>query len=403
MKQDFMLDAGVPVQTRVFPPWPYFSTDELDAAMRILQSGQVNYWTGKEGRYFEREFADWVGVAHAVAMANGTVALEAVLRALGIGLGDEVIVTPRTFIASASCVVLQGAKPVFADVDRESQNISAESIRKVLSPKTKAIIAVHLAGWPCDMDAILELAREHDLKVIEDCAQAHGARYKGKPVGSFGHAAAFSFCQDKIMTTGGEGGMLLTRDEDLWATAWAFKDHGKSYESVFHRQHPPGFRWLHDSFGTNWRMTEVQAAIGRVQLRKLTDWVEIRRRNAEILTERFSRLEALRVTIPPPEIFHSYYKYYVFVRPERLKPGWNRDRIMNRIIWEGIPCFTGSCSEIYLEKAFTESGFQQEERLPVAQELGETSLMFLVHPGLSPEDMSAMADVAEQVVTEATN
>ncbi|WP_148202577.1 DegT/DnrJ/EryC1/StrS family aminotransferase [Syntrophus aciditrophicus] len=398
-----MLDAGVPVQTRVFPPWPYFSTDELDAAMRILQSGQVNYWTGKEGRYFEREFADWVGVAHAVAMANGTVALEAVLRALGIGLGDEVIVTPRTFIASASCVVLQGAKPVFADVDRESQNISAESIRKVLSPKTKAIIAVHLAGWPCDMDAILELAREHDLKVIEDCAQAHGARYKGKPVGSFGHAAAFSFCQDKIMTTGGEGGMLLTRDEDLWATAWAFKDHGKSYESVFHRQHPPGFRWLHDSFGTNWRMTEVQAAIGRVQLRKLTDWVEIRRRNAEILTERFSRLEALRVTIPPPEIFHSYYKYYVFVRPERLKPGWNRDRIMNRIIWEGIPCFTGSCSEIYLEKAFTESGFQQEERLPVAQELGETSLMFLVHPGLSPEDMSAMADVAEQVVTEATN
>ncbi|OPY15553.1 MAG: L-glutamine:2-deoxy-scyllo-inosose aminotransferase [Syntrophus sp. PtaB.Bin001] len=392
----------IPMQARTFPPWPFFSADEIDAAMHVLRSGQVNYWTGEEGRCFEREFADWVGVSHAVVMANGTVALEAALHALGIGPGDEVIVTARTFIASASCVVLQGAKPVFADVNRNSQDISGESIRKVLSPKTRAIIAVHLAGWPCDMDIIMDLARQYDLKVIEDCAQAHGARYKGKPVGSFGHASAFSFCQDKIMTTGGEGGMLLTNDDDLWSLSWAYKDHGKNYKSVYNKKHPLGFRWLHDSFGTNGRMTEMQAAIGRVQMRKLTSWVEIRRRNAAILTERFSRLEALRLTIPPPEIFHSYYKYYVFVRPERLQSGWDRDRIMNQIAEKGIPCFSGSCSEVYLEKAFKESDFQQKERLPVARELGETSLMFLVHPGLNSENMSVVADIVEDVMMEAS-
>ncbi|SEM05022.1 dTDP-4-amino-4,6-dideoxygalactose transaminase [Syntrophus gentianae] len=387
---------------REIPPWPFFSADEIDAVMQVLRSGHVNYWTGEEGRRFEREFADWIGVSHAVAMANGTVALEAALHALGIGPGDEVIVTPRTFIASASCVVLQGAKPVFADIDRDSQNISVESIQKVLSPKTKAIIAVHLAGWSCNMDAILDLASQYNLKVIEDCAQAHGAKYKGKPIGSFGHASAFSFCQDKIMTTGGEGGMLLTDDDEIWSLSWAYKDHGKSYNSVYHKEHPPGFRWLHDSFGTNWRMTEMQAAIGRIQLRKLTHWVEIRRRNAAILSERFAKLDALRLTIPPPDVFHSYYKYYVFVRPERLKAGWDRDRIMNRIVEEGIPCFSGSCSEIYLEKAFMESEFQQTDRLPVAKELGATSLMFLVHPGLSPDNMTTMADVVKKVIEEAS-
>lgn len=389
-------------RVKEFPPWPFFSPDEVEAVTRVLQSGRVNYWTGEEGRRFEREFADWVGVSHAVAMANGTVALEAALYALGIGPGDEVIVTPRTFIASASCVVMRGAKPVFADVDRNSQNISVESIRKVLSPRTKAIVAVHLAGWPCEMDGILDVALQHGLKVIEDCAQAHGAKYRGKAVGSFGHASAFSFCQDKIMTTGGEGGMLLTDDGDLWARVWSYKDHGKNYESVYQKEHPPGFRWLHDSFGTNWRMTEMQAAIGRVQLEKLMHWVRIRRSNAAILTSRFEKLDALRLTIPPAEIFHSYYKFYVFVRPERLKTGWNRDRVMNRIAAEGVPCFSGSCGEIYREKAFGRSGFKQHDRLPVARELGDTSLMFLVHPGLSPEDMTMVADVVEKVMEEAS-
>lgn len=370
-----------------FAPWPYFAQDEIDAATAVLKSGKVNYWTGEEGRFFEREFAAFTGCDYAVALSNGTVALELALHALGIGEGDEVIVTSRTFIASASCAVMRGAKPVMADVDPESQNVTAGTIQAVLTPKTKAIIAVHLAGWPCDMDPIMELAREYNLKVIEDCAQAHGATYKGRPVGSLGHAAAFSFCQDKIMTTGGEGGMLTTNDRTVWEEAWAFKDHGKSYDAVYNRNHPPGFRWLHESFGTNWRMTEIQSAIGRVQLKKIPGWISIRRRNAAVLSTCFSRIPALRITRPPVEIGHAYYKYYVFVRPSLLKAGWDRDRIIEAVNSTGIPCFSGSCSEIYLEKAFERKGLRPAGPLKNAKELGETSLMFLVHPTLTEKDM----------------
>lgn len=383
-------------------PWPFFADDEVIATAAVLRSGKINQWTGKEVEKFQEEFAATCNVKHAIALVNGTVALELALKAIHVGNEDEVIVTPRTFIASASCAALQGAKPVFADVDYESQNMTAMTIRKAITPKTKAIIAVHLAGWSCEMDAIMELAHEYNLKVIEDCAQAHGALYKGKPVGSFGHAAAFSFCQDKIMTTGGEGGMLLTNDEKIWSDCWAFKDHGKSYDAVYHRNQQAGFRWLHESFGTNWRMTEMQAAIGRRQLTKLPEWVRIRRRNAAILAESFSRLKAFRVTVPPADIFHSYYKYYVFVRPEILKNDWDRDRIMNCISWQGIPCFSGICGEVYLEKAFDGNGLRPAKRLPVARELGETSLMFLIHPTLSEKDMKKTVQVVEEVMAEAT-
>ncbi len=366
-------------------PWPSFTNEEAQAIQKVLLSNKVNYWTGTEGRLFEKEFAEHCDVNYAIVLANGTVALELALYALGIGPGDEVITTSRTFIASASCIVMRGATPVLADVDPVTQNITAETIRPRITARTKAIIAVHLAGWPCDMDPILELAREHGLKVIEDCAQCHGATYKGRPVGSLGDVAAFSFCQDKIMTTGGEGGMLTTNDEDIWRRAWEFKDHGKSYDAVYNRQHPPGFRWLHESFGTNWRLTEMQSAIGRIQLARLPEWTKVRRRNAEILTKGFRNLAGLRVTVPPPEIGHACYKYYVFVEPERLAEGWDRDRIMNAVAAEGIPCFSGSCSEIYLEKAF--DGLRPVTRFPVAKKLGETSLMFLVHPTLTEQDM----------------
>jgi dTDP-4-amino-4,6-dideoxygalactose transaminase len=383
---------------RTFAPWPHFEEDEIEAAVRVLRSGKVNYWTGEEGRLFEKEFAAFAGCEYAVAVANGSVALELALYALGIGEGDEVVVTSRTFVASASSVVLRGATPVFADVDADSGNITAETVRSVLTPRTKAIIAVHLAGWPCEMDDIMALAQEHGLWVIEDCAQAHGATYKGRPVGSLGHVAAWSFCQDKIMTTGGEGGMLTTNDRTIWERAWSYKDHGKSYDAVYHRQHPPGFRWLHESFGTNWRMTEMQSAIGRAMLRKVPEWVATRRRFAQILTERFQRLPALRVAVPPAHIQHAYYRYYVYVRPERLKPGWSRNRIMVELNQLGIPCNVGSCSEVYLEKSFRDAGLSPPHRLPVARQLGETSLAFLVHPTLTEEDMQEVAGAVEKVV-----
>ena len=364
IKTEKQTKTGAPAIKRSLPGWPHFAPDEVQAAMRVLESGKINYWTGDEGRQFEAEFAAFAGCKYGVALANGTVALELALLAadtenltnssslINTDTSDlgEVVTTARTFIASASCAVMRGMKPVMADVDRESQNVTAETIRAALTPRTKAIIAVHLAGWPCDMDPIMELAREHGLLVIEDCAQAHGATYKGRPVGSMGDVAAFSFCQDKIMTTGGEGGMLVTNDEVIWKRAWAFKDHGKSYDAVYRQEHAPGFRWLHESFGTNWRLTEIQSTLGRLQLRKLPEWIRIRRRNAEILSEKFSRLDALRLTPHPAEVGHSYYKYYAFVRPERLKKGCDRDRIVAELTARGVPCFSGSCSEIYLRK-----------------------------------------------------
>ena len=391
-----------PVRTEPFAPWPHFEEDEVKAVSAVLRSGKVNYWTGPEGNAFEEEFAEVAGCTHAVAVANGTVALELALWAGEIGQGDEVIVTSRTFVASASAVVMRGARPVFADVDAESQNVTAETIRAALTPRTKAIIAVHLAGWPCDMDPIMDLAEERGLLVVEDGAQAHGATYKGRPVGSLGHVGAFSFCQDKIITTGGEGGMVTTNDERLWKRAWSYKDHGKSYDAVFRREHPPGFRWLHEGFGTNGRMTEMQAAIGRAVLPKLPRWLAKRRRFAQILLERFAEIPALRVTPPPSDVGHAYYKYYAFVQPSRLQAGWDRDRIMNAVTELGIPCYSGSCSEIYLEKAFGQDGLRPAGRLPVAKELGETSLMFLIHPTLAEEDVEQTADAVAWVMEQAS-
>jgi dTDP-4-amino-4,6-dideoxygalactose transaminase len=398
---DLAMNGGPAVRSAPFAPWPHFEPDEIEAAVHVLQSGRINYWTGDEGQQFEKEFAAQAGSKYGVAVANGTVALELALCALGIGPGDEVIVPCRTFIASASCVVMRDAKPILADVDQESQNLTADTIRPLLTPRTKAIIAVHLAGWPCEMDPIMALAREHGLKVIEDCAQSQGATYNGQPVGSFGDVAAFSFCQDKIMSTGGEGGMLTTSQEAIWERAWSFKDHGKSYDAVYKRQHPIGFRWLHESFGTNWRLTEFQSALGRVLLRKLPMMVDVRRRNAAILTQEFQQLSALRVTLPPGHIGHSYYKYYLFIRPELLGDGWTRDRILAAILAEGIPCYSGACSEIYLEKAFAPS-LRPAERRRIARELGETSLMFLVHPTLSDSDMREACRAVSKVLHAAT-
>jgi dTDP-4-amino-4,6-dideoxygalactose transaminase len=382
-------------------PWPFFAPDEVDAAMRVLRSGKVNYWTGKEGRLFEEEFCQFSGCKHAIALANGTVALETALKALDIGPGDEVITTSRTFIASASCAVAVGARPLTADVDRVSQNMTVETIRPMITPRSRAIVAVHLAGWPCEMDGIMQLAREHGLKVVEDCAQAQGASYKGKPVGSIGDVAAFSFCQDKIMTTGGEGGMLTTNDNRLWERAWSYKDHGKSYDAVYKREHPVGFRWLHESFGTNGRLTEVQSAIGRIALKKVAGWVEARRKYAHIFNQSLGELSGLRIAIPPAHSYHAYYKYYLFVRPENLLPGWNRDRILQAICAKGVPCFVGSCSEVYREKAFVTER-RNRARLPVAKELGETSLMFLVHPTLNMNNIKYACRVIGNVMASAT-
>ncbi|QIF43775.1 DegT/DnrJ/EryC1/StrS family aminotransferase [Aeromonas veronii] len=381
-----------------FSPWPSFTKEEADAVSQVILSNKVNYWTGNECREFEKEFAAWVDSEYAISLANGTLALDVALKALGVGAGDDVIVTPRTFLASASAIVTAGANPVFADVDLNSQNITAESITKVLTPNTKAVIVVHLAGMPADMDPIMELAAEHGFYVIEDCAQAHGAKYKGRSVGSIGHVGAWSFCQDKIMTTGGEGGMVTTSDKALWQAMWSYKDHGKSYDSVYHKQHAPGFRWVHDSFGTNWRMMEMQAVIGRIQLKRMAEWTAKRIANAAQLDAVATNYPLLRLVDVPADFIHAEYKHYFFVNEDYLAEGWSRDRIIDEVVARGVPCYQGSCSEVYLEKAFDNTPWRPQQRLPQAKLLGETSLMMLVHPTLSTDEMLRSCQVLAEVL-----
>lgn len=387
-----------------FSPWPSFTKEEAQAIQRVLLSNKVNYWTGSEGRKFEKEFAKFSESNYAVALANGTVALDVAFKALGIGIGDEVIVTSRTFLASVSSIVNSGASPIFADVDQNSQNISINTIQSVLTDKTKAILCVHLAGWPCDMDTIMHLAHQKGLYVIEDCAQAHGAKYKGRSVGSIGHIGAWSFCQDKIITTGGDGGMVTTNERELWSKMWSYKDHGKSWESVYEKEHPPGFRWVHDTFGTNWRMTEMQAAIGRIQLKKMLDWTTKRHSNAEAIWGAARQCKLLRVPDFSCEgcdnqcdalscCTHAAYKCYVFVNGDESL----RDAIMASINDRSVPCFSGSCSEVYLERAFDDTNFRPKKRLPVAKQLGETSLMFLCHPTLTPAEIQKTCEVIIEV------
>lgn len=390
-----------------FSPWPSYTEDESKAVSKVLLSNKSNYWTGIECREFEREFAEFANSKYAISVSNGTNALDLAFAALGLEKNDEVIVTSRTFLASVSSIINAGATPVFADVSIDSQNITFETILKVISSKTKAIVCVHLAGWPCDMEPIMNIAEEHNLVVIEDCAQAHGAKYKGRSVGSIGNIGAWSFCQDKIMTTGGEGGMVTTNDHELWSRMWSYKDHGKSWEAVYEREHLSGFRWLHDSFGTNFRMTEMQAAIGRIQLTRMNDWSSKRRANANAIWTAARKLNGLRV----PDLScdncqnncsqqngcsHAAYKCYVFVEGTKE----DRDTIMASINEQGVPCFSGSCSEVYLEKAFEKTSFKPKERLPNAKFLGDTSLMFLCHPTLTEQEVQKTCDVLTSVVGE---
>jgi dTDP-4-amino-4,6-dideoxygalactose transaminase len=385
--------------------WPVFADDEREAADRVLASGRVNYWTGEECRAFEREFAAYVGAGHAVALANGTVALEAALHALGVGAGDDVVVPARTFVGTATAVVACGARPIFADVDRDSGNLTAATIEAVLTEAVRCVIPVHVGGWPCNMDEIMALARAHDLFVIEDCAQAHGARWNGRHVGTFGHAGAFSFCQDKIMTTAGEGGMVVTNDPETRRRVWEYKDHGRSVAAMERAAAEGGyeFKWVVESFGTNWRMTEVQAAVGRVQLGKLDCWVNARRGNASVLDDELARIAGVRVSVPPESAFHAYYKYYAYLEAQALAPGWSRARVLDEVNARGVTALQGVCSEIYREQAVERAGLAPEQRLPVAAELGETALMFLVDPTLGESDMMRAAQVLRDVMAEATH
>jgi dTDP-4-amino-4,6-dideoxygalactose transaminase len=395
------LDGGTPVRSRPWPAWPHFDEDERAAVDAVLASGQVNYWTGDQGRAFEREFADWVGVPHAVAVANGTVALEIALRAVGVLPGDEVVVPAATFIATASAVVACGARPVVVDVDPRTQCLTAASVDGAVTGRTGAVVVVHLGGFPADAEPIVRLARRSGLRVVEDCAQAHGARRAGRPVGTFGDAAAWSFCQDKIMTTGGEGGAVTTADRRVWRRAWEYKDHGKNHDEAFDPARRSGFRYLHDTFGSNARMTEMQAAVGRCQLRKVTRWVGDRRTHAGRLDAALRALPVLRLPPVTDGIDHAYYRYYAHLRPELLAPGWDRDRVVAAITAEGVPATHGGCAEIHRERAFRSTG-RPLPVLPHAAALARTSMTMPVHHRMTRADVDDVVAAVHKVLAVAT-
>lgn len=376
--------------------WPFYDDDEVQAVAEVLRSGRVNQWTGENVFAFENEFARRLNAPHAIAVANGTVALEIALRAYQIGPGDEVIVPSRSFVASASCVLSVGATPVFCDIDENSQNATVETITPRLTSKTKAIIPVHLAGWPCDMPAIRALADKHNLIVIEDCAQAVGATVRDQPVGTFGHVAAFSFCQDKIISTGGEGGMIVFQDPDRATWARSYKDHGKNFSKMDNHDHGYAFAYVHDAVGTNLRMTEMQAAVGRCQLAKLDHWIELRNANAKIWRAAFQALNCLKIPVPADDCLHAYYRFYAIIDKTHLRPGVDRSQILADLNAQGISAFTGSCPEIYLENAFEN---QSTDRLPVAESIGNWSLAFLVHPTLNSEKLKTTAAKAAEIIS----
>ncbi len=383
--------------------WPNFEEQQIKAAVKVLSSGKVNSWAGEETRLFEKEFAKWCGTKYAIAVSNGSVALTLAYESIGIRKGDEIITTPRTFVATASCASLLGAKPIFAEICENSGLINAKTIKPLITKKTKAISVVHLAGWPADMQDILKLAKDYNLAVIEDCSQAHGAQIRVNDqmlsVGSLGDIGTWSFCQDKIMSTGGEGGMITTSSKKLMEIIWSLKDHGKSLDSVFKKKHPPGYKFLHETLGTNYRLTEFQSAIGRIQLNKLSEWTKIRQRNATILTNKLEKISLVRVPKQDLNKKNAWYKFYVYLNKKLLSPNWNRDKIIDEINKYGYPAFHGGCTEIYLEKCFET---KHSKRLPIAKKLGETSLMFLLDHTISEENMKNYTNIIEQVLKEAS-
>ena len=380
--------------------WPFYDQEQIDKVTEIIRSGKVNYWTGNEGKTFEKEFASWCGTKYAVAVSNGSVALSLALHALEIKRGDEVIVPPRTFVATASTPALIGAIPIFVDVDKNSQAITAKTIEPYITNRTKAICVVHLGGWPAEMKSIIDLAKSRNIPVIEDCAQAHGAKINNKSVGSFGDIACWSFCQDKIISTLGEGGMITTSREDLWEKVWSLKDHGKDRKLSLSKVNPKrkDFRWLHKNFGTNLRLTEVQSAVGRIQLSRLEEWNKQRQANANILIKSLEFCPSVRVPKPGEDLIHAWYKFYAFINFSKMSTDWSRVKLLEELYDAGINSFSGSCGEVYLEESFQKNGFVPKNRLKVAEELGRTSIMFEVHPTLTEDEMSIRAEKISKVL-----
>ena len=380
--------------------WPHFSNSEIQKVSQILESGKINYWTGKEGRLFESEYAKFCKVNYGIAVSNGTVAIEMALKAIGIKKNDEVIVPSCTYVATASAVLSLGGNPVFADIDLNTLNVTVDSIKKCITKKTKAVIVVHLGGCPCEMRPIISLVKKKNLKLIEDCSQAHGAKYENKPVGSFGDLSTWSFCQDKIISTAGEGGMITTNNKKYRDFVWSLKDHGKSEISLKKQQKKIGFKWIHDNEGSNYRLTEIQSAVGRIQLKNINKTNNNRKKFAKRLSYVLSKYKKnIRVPFFDNSIHHAWYRFYVFIEINNKVSKNYRDRLLKFLNANQIQCITGSCAEVYREKVFRKNNLSPKKRHKNAMRISDSSLAFIIHPDFNEKQIRDMCNKIDRALS----
>jgi len=401
-----------------FPTWPQFAEETFKDVLEPLRTGKVNYWTGPKGMEFEREWAKWMGANFAISCTNGTSALHIAISSLGIGPGDEVIVPSYSFIASSFAIVQAGAIPVFADVT-EDHTIDPKCIEKLITPRTKGIVVVHLYGVVADMGAILEIAKKYNLKVIEDCAQAIGGEYKGTKVGVVGDVGCFSFCQSKHFTTGGEGGMVVTNDEELAWTCRSFRDHGYDVRTRMNllalEEKLP---YIHHRVGFNYRMTEIQSVIGLNELKRLDSWNLARRRKyAKMYDEAFIGLKGIKaVPVNTEERKNAYWWYPILLDIDVLD--CDAEKFVKELQVSGIPCYGIQWPEAYEEVAYKElNGFGKAKFpflskeytnpesvnyknvvCPVAKGLRKKTVSLFLHPSWEEEHINRCIDAVKNLL-----
>ncbi|MDA8840899.1 DegT/DnrJ/EryC1/StrS aminotransferase family protein [Gammaproteobacteria bacterium] len=381
--------------------WPSFSAGESKIVSDVLRSNKVNYLFGDNGAKFEKGFSDFSQTKYALAVANGTLALDLCLRSLHLKKGDEVLVTSRSYVASASSIALLGAVPVWCDVDLNSQNIDISEIEKNYSKKTRAILCVHFAGFPCDMDKITSFAKSKNIFVIEDCAQAHGARLNGRSVGSFGHISAWSFCNDKIMSLGGEGGMVTTNSKHFHQFISSFNNHGKNLKKYYSSKKHKNFPYIHDSLGSNYRLTEMQSALGIYQLSKMKSWHALRKRNAQVFIDSVADLKIAITPTISSSIQHAWYKLYITLDPKLFKKSISREFVIENLNQHLVPCSFGGSGEIYREKAFKNISYLKSGTLKNASFLEKNSIILQVHPTISINEIKRRAKILKLVLIRA--
>ncbi len=362
--------------------WPIVSNQEIKLVNNVLKSNKLNYWTGENCKKFEEEFSKLIKTKYSISLANGSVGLDIAIKSLNLKKNSEVIVTPRSYISSVTSVINQGLTPVFADIDLNSQNIEYETIIKKITKNTKAILVVHLGGMPANMTKIISFAKKNKIKIIEDCSQAHGAKINNKYVGTFGDISIWSFCNDKILNTLGEGGIIATKSFMIYKKLWALKDCGKNFSKFKKFKKKNKFKWVHDFEGTNLRMTEVQAAIGRYQLKKLTTWVNMRNYISKKIISICKNFKSIRTQIVPSKFLNSYYRCYIFLDYKHIKKGWTREKILQYLNTNGIYCDVGSCPEIYKEKFLSKQKHINLKSLKNANLIGKSSIAFKVFPNI---------------------